>query len=540
MAGTIISGRRSRWEVEEEEGARSKAKKTKKRQQMVILLDDSDEDREANVDLTDEILEKAKKRMRGIAEPERDVRNGNLPNFPSIIEVCSSDCVEVVDEVAVADDDANLKRRRAKERRRNRKMKKGEEDKEGSDDEKLGVEDRVGADEEKLRKEDEVGADDEKLGEEDEVVAGDEKLGEEDKVGADDEKLEDEDEIIDENVGVSMSPEAMAEEVEITDNAVLRKLLRGPRYFDPPGESWGACYNCGEVGHAASKCLVKKQEKPCYICGRFGHAAKSCSELRACFICKRTGHSAKNCSGKQKIETSRFCLRCGSIGHDMSTCKNDYAVDDLKEIQCYVCRQYGHLCCADFVDSCTSVVSCYNCGQIGHTGSGCAKDKDGKGSTLCYKCGEEGHLARGCNKLTQSDKRLAEPSTPLHVPAGKDNFLGVKSVPHGSSRSQKSWGQRHHEGSGFNNQKFRQKNRWITNGGYTPLRNVHPNERGSPKTPPINGQWNSGHRYHGSQSSYIPSARSSSFGYSEPHSSYTPGFWGQRFRPDVSSSWRPH
>ncbi|KAF3785511.1 Cellular nucleic acid-binding protein-like protein [Nymphaea thermarum] len=488
MAGIIISEHRSRSESEEER-TRRKAKKTKKKQQTVILLDGSDEDREANEDLTDEILEKAKKRMRGIEEPERDVRIGDLPNSSSIIEVSSSDGVEVIDEVVIADINVNLKRRRAKERRKNKKTKRGEEDK---------------------------------------VGAADGKLGEEDKAG-----------IIDQNVGISKSPEAMAEEVEITTNTVLRKLLRGPRYFDPPGESWGACYNCGEVGHAASKCLVKKPKKPCYICGKFGHAAKSCSEVHTCFICKRTGHRAKNCLGKQNIETLSFCLHCGSLGHDMSTCTNDYDQEDLKEIQCYICRQYGHLCCADFVDTGPSVVSCYSCGQIGHAGSGCAKDKNGKGSTLCYKCGEEGHLARGCNNLSQSDKKLAEPSTPRYAPAENGNFLGFKSVPHDSRRSHESWGPRHREGSGFSSQKFRQNNGWITNGGYSPSRHANLNEWGSPKTPFEKGQWNSGLRWHGSQSSYIPSSRSSNFRYSDPRSSYTPGFGGQRFQSDASSSWRP-
>ncbi|XP_031477388.1 uncharacterized protein LOC116248627 isoform X2 [Nymphaea colorata] len=497
MAGTIISAHSSRSESEEEERTRNKAKKTKKKkQQTLILLDGSDEDREANEDLTDVILEKAKKRMRGIEEPERDVRIGDLPNSSSIIEVSSSDGVEVIDEVVVADINVNLKRRRAKERKKNKKTNRGEEDK---------------------------------------VGAADGKLGEEDKVGVADGKS-----IIDQNVGISRSPEARAEEVEMTNNTVLRKLLRGPRYFDPPGESWGACYNCGEVGHAASKCLVKKPKKPCYICGKFGHAAKSCSEVHACFICKRTGHRAKNCSGKQNIETLRFCLHCGSLGHDMSTCTNDYDQDDLKEIQCYICRQYGHLCCADFVDAGPSVVSCYSCGQIGHAGSGCARDKNGKGSTLCYKCGGEGHLARGCNNLYQSDKKLAEPSTPRYAPAENDNFLGFKSVPHDSGRSQESWGPRHHEGSGFSSRKFRRNNGWITNGGYSPARNANLNEWGSPKTPFEKGQWNSGLRWHGSQSSYIPSSRSSNFRYSDPRSSYTPGFGGPRFRSDANSSWRPH
>jgi len=54
---------------------------------------------------------------------------------------------------------------------------------------------------------------------------------------------------------------------------------RGPRYFDPPDSSWGACYNCGEEGHAAVNCTAAKRKKPCYVCGELGHAAKQCSKV---------------------------------------------------------------------------------------------------------------------------------------------------------------------------------------------------------------------------------------------------------------------
>lgn len=41
----------------------------------------------------------------------------------------------------------------------------------------------------------------------------------------------------------------------------------------------------------------------------------------------------------------------------------------MQEIQCYVCKTFGHLCCTEYVGSCSRVVSCYKCGQLGHTGS---------------------------------------------------------------------------------------------------------------------------------------------------------------------------
>lgn len=46
-----------------------------------------------------------------------------------------------------------------------------------------------------------------------------------------------------------------------------------------------------------------------------------------------------------------------------------FSVDGFEqEIQCYVCKNFGHLCCSEYADSFSREVSCYKCGQLGHTG----------------------------------------------------------------------------------------------------------------------------------------------------------------------------
>ncbi|KAI9116864.1 hypothetical protein K1719_012230 [Acacia pycnantha] len=164
-------------------------------------------------------------------------------------------------------------------------------------------------------------------------------------------------------------PEASS--VQMSDNIVLRKLLRGPRYFDPPDadSNWGTCVNCGEGDHTAVNCKAGKRKKPCFVCGSFEHAAKQCK--KDCFICKKGGHQAKDCPEKTTSwsESGGLCLKCGQLGHEMFQCKNSYSSDDLKEIQCH------------------NVLACTRLRE-----------------TACFKCGEEGHFARECNSAKAKKK----------------------------------------------------------------------------------------------------------------------------------------
>ncbi|XP_063934906.1 uncharacterized protein LOC108224625 isoform X2 [Daucus carota subsp. sativus] len=234
------------------------------------------------------------------------------------------------------------------------------------------------------------------------------------------------DEEIKETVGCESLADKMSieDEIEISDNIVMRKLLRWPRYFDLLDSGRGACYNCGEEGHTVVRCTMAKRRKPCFVCGSLEHNAKKCAKGHDCFICKKGGHRAKNCPEKNiaGLHLCARCLKCGQSGHGMFSCQSSYSSDDLKKIQCYICKEFGHLCCAKYTFTVGGKVSCYRCGQSGHTGLACnilrGERNEIESPNSCYKCGGGGHFALECTnslkpyaRLLRGPNKMESPST---------------------------------------------------------------------------------------------------------------------------------
>ncbi|XP_065630233.1 uncharacterized protein LOC136061328 [Quercus suber] len=210
--------------------------------------------------------------------------------------------------------------------------------------------------------------------------------------------------------------------VEKNYKVVPRNLIRRARYFDPP---------YGEEFHTRGNCKGERQKRPCFICAGYGHSWKYCKKGQDCFVYKVRGPSAIDCPVRHQDPSSNICLRCGSKGHNMFSCWSEYSPDDLKEIQCYVCKNFGHLCCVDFLDLSPRHVSCYSCGQTGHLGPECTKscgeNSGSKSLVLCYRCGEGGHIARRC---TNHVKLVQEATLTQRPPWEGKNVMGSKSVPH--------------------------------------------------------------------------------------------------------------
>lgn len=421
-----------------------------------------DEDEEGNEDLSLEIVERARRRREAA---------GGQPGFADLLSLSSDEEVDEDAVVELGEADPRRKEKKKKKRRKERKKKQRKED--------------VAAAQEEPQV---AGTQEGEIGTAETVLT-------EDAVG-----------------------------VPVSDNTVLRKLLRIPRYFDPGETILETCFNCGEEGHVAVNCPMEKRKKPCFVCGLFGHNAKQCTQGQDCFICKKGGHMAKDCPDKHMRNTQQsttLCLRCGETGHDMFGCANDYPPDDVKEIKCYVCKQNGHLCCTDFSDSLAKEVTCYNCAQSGHSGLGCAKQRRETSvvttPTLCYKCGEEGHFARGCTNNTKSGRFKGELSAHSRKKDRWRNDSGPRSAPHDTHKRKSPLFE---DRRGTPRDKSRVRGGWIPEDhDDMPYKKYKSNGWASPSTPkkPYNNHQQFSYDYSTPQSS-----RWEGQGYSSHSSKYSP------------------
>ncbi|XP_041999509.1 DNA-binding protein HEXBP-like [Salvia splendens] len=179
-------------------------------------------------------------------------------------------------------------------------------------------------------------------------------------------------------------------------NLILKKLLRAPRYFDCPESTRLA----NELSEDDNEGTANKGHKSCYICGDIDHSGNNCKKANACIVCSGKGHLMKDCPNKNSEldSTPTPCLRCGNTDHDMFSCTQNYDPEDLKAIECYICKQPGHLCCLDNKEEGPNKASCYRCGQPGHFGLECTKSNipPFDFQLFCRKCKERGHSSTQC------------------------------------------------------------------------------------------------------------------------------------------------
>ncbi|PHU22881.1 hypothetical protein BC332_07988 [Capsicum chinense] len=159
---------------------------------------------------------------------------------------------------------------------------------------------------------------------------------------------------------------------------------------------------------------------------------------KTCFICEKGGHRADVCSeiSHGGSKSSKICLKCGNSSHDMSSCKNDYAADDLRmHVQHIVgtLAVLGHL--IPIIDVMKKVILHANALILAKAWKKKGKNEDGYKSG--YKVKQNGGWISDDPEDYPQPINWRSPSTPRNKRAKISNFStgGNSSVPRSSRMS---------------------------------------------------------------------------------------------------------
>lgn len=186
-----------------------------------------------------------------------------------------------------------------------------------------------------------------------------------------------------------------------------RATPRMRRYFDSADTL--KCYSCGGRGHVSQQC-PEENSKPCSICAHPGHLERVCPN-QLCFRCHLGGHAARDCRASSK-SSIRICSRCGSLEHTLLDCKYQVreASEELVSVRCFICGNFGHLCCKNARKASKQPQFCSNCASKGHWHFDCpqqnrmtsyydslkSKPIDNSRGPICFTCTKPGHFSREC------------------------------------------------------------------------------------------------------------------------------------------------
>ena len=120
-------------------------------------------------------------------------------------------------------------------------------------------------------------------------------------------------------------------------------MKKDVRYFTTSNISI-RCFNCNEVGHVARNC-PNELMITCLRCQQKGHNEYDCPNVK-CFKCHQIGHKSFEC--KVKGNEMVKCQSCENLGHEAEDClikPTVFKKRELKNFECFHCKQKGHLMC---------------------------------------------------------------------------------------------------------------------------------------------------------------------------------------------------